>query len=304
MRPSLIYTGVLAMAAFLAGFFGPTLLGRGAGGPGTGALPPVAPAMAQAEEPPAPPAAREPAAPEPAAPEPEPAPTPVPPEQRLRIPILMYHELGDGPNNLYVRLSEFRAQLAYLQEAGYHPVTFDQAHRHLAEGAPLPEKPVVITFDDGYASFYTRALPLLREHGYPATLFVVTGFFGRANYVTWDQVREMAAAGIEIGSHTITHRDLRSLGQATLQRELTGAREELARQLGHEVGLLAYPLGRHDDRVVQAALAAGYRAAVTTSYGAATHGQNPLLYSRVRIWRGQTLAGFARQLAEASGQGG
>lgn len=225
----------------------------------------------------------------------------VPPEERIRkVPILMYHELGDVGNGLYVRVAEFGAHLEHIAANGYHPVTLEDVYRHFAQGRPLPPKPVVITFDDGYRTFWDVAVPMLEAYKYPATVFVVTGLVGKPNYLTWEHVRALPGMGFEIGSHTETHPDLRRLSGARLAQEVTGARTVLERQTGELIRFFCYPSGRYDDETLEAVRAAGYVAAVTTRYGPATPDETPLLWSRIRVDRRDTLAGFARKLAEAS----
>lgn len=221
-------------------------------------------------------------------------------ERLSRVPVLMYHELGDVENGLYVRVADFAAQLAYLAEAGYQPISMDALYDHFVHGRPLPRKPVVITFDDGYRSFWEVAVPLLQQYEYPAIVFVITELVGNARYVTWDQLRALPAMGFEVGSHTATHPDLRLLGDARLQQEIAGSRELLARELGQEVRYFCYPVGLYNDNVVQAVRDAGYLAAVTTQYGPATPEQDHALWARVRIERRDTLTTFAKKLAEAS----
>ncbi|MCG0238166.1 MAG: polysaccharide deacetylase family protein [Firmicutes bacterium] len=176
----------------------------------------------------------------------------------------------------------------YLARAGYNTVTLAQLYRHLTSGEPLPEKPVVITFDDGYASFYEHAFPRLRERGFVATLFVITDKVGTPRYVTWEQVREMAAAGIEIGSHTATHPDLRELEASQLEHEVSGSRKTLEEQVGVPVLFFCYPGGYYDEAALAAVQTAGYLGAVTTVFGAAAPGDDPLQWPRVPVSRGDT----------------
>lgn len=300
LRPAL--AAVLALAAFLGGYYGPglTLSGRSvpaaaphaasaAGTPAAAAAPAPGPdgAGPAAAEPPASPAPRwapgalaAAAADDGAGVQPQP---PVPRGARVPVPVLMYHAIAPGPNNLYVPPDEFAAHLEYLEREGYTAVTLRRMYEHFTAGAPLPPRPVVLTFDDGYADFYTTAYPLLKKHHFPATLFVITGSVGRPGYVTWDQVREMARGGIEMGAHSVNHPNLTFLDAIRLQAELAGSRRALAQAAGQPVHFFAYPSGRQNERVVAAARAAGYLGAVTTAYGPATPAQEPLLWRRVRI---------------------
>lgn len=272
------------------------------------------PPDARPEPPSPPPAAPEPAAQEPAL-EPAPVPPPAPPPAtspaaedpplvasvRARVPVLMYHVIGDGSSSLYVAVGDFEAQMDWLAKNGYHPVTLRQLYRNQTGGEALPDKPLVITFDDGYASFYTVGYPAFRKHRFPAVLFAVPGFFGRPGYVTAEQVLEMDRGGlIEIGSHTLHHHDLPSLGEAELTREVAGSKRDLEERLGHSVDFFCYPAGAYNAKVLAAVKAAGYLGAVTTKYGAVTPEQNSLEWRRIRISRGTSLDGFAAQIKGAS----
>lgn len=207
---------------------------------------------------------------------------------QVSVPVLMYHVMAAGPNNLYVAPEEFDAQLTWLTQQGYHAVTLQQLFDHFADDAPIPERPVVITFDDGYDNFYTAALPLLAKHKMVATLFVITGKVGQPGYITWEQTKAIAQAGMEIGSHTITHPDLRNVEAKGLQSELGDSQRILEERLGIPVRFFAYPGGRYSDQTL-AAMSRYYRGAVTTISGVATPCQDRLLLHRIRV--GQHLGG-------------
>lgn len=237
--------------------------------------------------------------------EPEPKPAPrIAPEQRVRrIPVLMYHEIGDVNNNNYVRRSEFEAQLQWLEENGYTPVTLGQVYAHINDFVPLPPKPVVLTFDDGYATFRSVVVPLLQRHRFTATAFITTGLIGRREHMTWDEVAQLPGLGIEIGAHSVTHADLRSLGGTRLTRELVESKRELEERTGARVDFFCYPAGKYNQQTPDAVKAAGYLGAVTTEYGPVTLVQTPFLWSRIRILRGETPASFARKIRNATGEG-
>jgi hypothetical protein len=142
--------------------------------------------------------------------------------------ILMYHELGSGPNSLYVPENNFREQMHYLKVNGFNVIPLSSA-RDLLLNRGSTTRTVAITFDDGYLSFYTKAWPVLKEYGYPATLFVCSQLVGCANYCNWEQLKEVQAAGIEIGSHTRTHPSLPSLNLEDLNKEVSGSKQEWSR---------------------------------------------------------------------------
>lgn len=215
---------------------------------------------------------------------------------RRAIPVLMYHEIGDGPGSLYLSASDFAAQLDRLQELGYQTISLRRLYDHMTKGAPVPERSVVLTFDDGYRSFHTRAVPLMKERGFTAALFVITGWVGRPGYVTWDEIRADAAAGFEMAAHTNDHLELPRLNTADGLWEARHSREVLERELGRPVPFFAYPAGRHDDRSVEIVRQAGFAGAVTTLPGPVTPDQDPFRWHRVRIGRGTSAATLERML--------
>jgi len=222
----------------------------------------------------------------------------------LNVPILMYHyvdhtppDTGPAAAGLTVSPREFGAQLDYLAAEGYHPVTIAQVYAAMTGGARLPSRPVAITFDDGGSDNHGVAFPILREHGFTATFFVITGYVGGRACMTWDQLREMQAAGMDIESHTVSHPDLRTLGAAGLAAELGRSREALATELGAGARFLSYPQGRFDKTVIAAARAAGYLGAVTTRHpGRLLSPISTFVWQRTRVSPGLSLSGFARIL--------
>lgn len=221
---------------------------------------------------------------------------------RRPVPVLMYHLVEEKAGrlaSLYVRPEDFRAQVAFLRQAGYQAVTLaDVARAWGLDGAPvrpLPPKPVVLTFDDGYESVYTQAFPVLRAVGWPATLFLIVDRLDTPGYLTDGMVREMVAAGFEVASHTLSHADLRTLGPARLRRELADSRARLQERFGVPVLTLSYPAGAFDDAVAAAARRAGYLLAVTTRPGLARP-DAPYALDRVRVSRGDTVAALRARL--------
>ena len=219
----------------------------------------------------------------------------------VAVPILMYHEIGDGPNQLYVRLGELERQLRYLAREGYRTVSLSEAVNMLAgkadRGVVAGYKPVVLTFDDGYRSHYTVVFPLLKEMNMTATFFVISGRIGRPGYVSWDELGEMAAAGMEVGCHSARHLDLaRVKSESVLGDEIGGARSALRERLGVDVSHFCYPSGKLNDAVVERVKREGYVGAVTTSPGWALPGSDPLRLRRIRVNRSDSLRVFKEKL--------
>lgn len=217
------------------------------------------------------------------------------------VPILMYHVVRrpypDSPYPaLYVPRAELAAQMAWLDRHGYVAVTL----RHVWEAwhgrAALPRRPIVISFDDGYRSHYTAALPILRAHGWPAVLNLDLSNLTERWGIRPGQVRALIEAGWEIDAHSLTHADLTALGEAGLQHEVAGSRAELRRRFGVPASFFCYPAGRYDGDVVEAVRAAGFLGATTTEVGLARRSE-PFTLDRVRIDGGDGARGLERKLA-------
>lgn len=190
------------------------------------------------------------------------------------VPVLLYHRVARRP---------FARQVAALEREGYRAVTLDRAWRSWHGGPPLPRRPVVLTFDDGYASQHGAALPVLRSRRWPGTLYLTLSRLGHPDGLSRTQVRGMLAAGWEVGGHTETHPDLTTVDAERLRRELSGARETLRAELGVAADHLAYPYGRFDATVAAAARAAGFRTATTIRRGLATAGEDPFALDRISV---------------------
>jgi peptidoglycan/xylan/chitin deacetylase (PgdA/CDA1 family) len=221
------------------------------------------------------------------------------------VPVLMYHVIADPPPgaawpHLFVSPAEFAAQVTWLKVHGFEAVTLAQMWRHWHHGAPLPKRPVVLSFDDGYHSVAAVALPILAEHDWAGVLNLKVGNVGEPGGLTERQVRRLLAAGWELGAHTITHPDLRTLDDAGLEREVRGSRAVLRRRFGVPVDFFCYPAGRYDDRVVAAVRRAGFLGATTTDEGLATR-RDPYRLKRVRVSRGDGVRGLASALPARSG---
>jgi peptidoglycan/xylan/chitin deacetylase (PgdA/CDA1 family) len=207
--------------------------------------------------------------------------------RRMAVPILMYHVISRAPAGvanaeLWVDKDVFADEMRALQAAGYTAITLQQAWDGWRHGGPLPRKPVVVSFDDGYLSHYTHAKPVLRELGWPGVLYLTTKSIGPGG-LTVRQIRSLMSAGWEIDSHTLTHPDLTTLDDAALARELRDSRTELQERFGVPVHFFAYPAGRHDARVRAATSAAGYLAATTVEEGVAHGADDPFALKRVRV---------------------
>lgn len=203
------------------------------------------------------------------------------------VAILMWHDVVPGKKQVWfdTTVQELTAQFQEFQRRKFHIVDLPTLYLHLAEGTPLPPRSLVLTFDDNNRGLYDYAFPLLKRFHYPATLFVHTDYVGVRTvkeHNTWAQLREMQASGlVTIGSLTRSHpADLRKLPDATVQREFSGSKAKLEKQLGHTVFACAYPEGHYDTRVARIAYACGYKMGVMEDWGNAGASQSLMLVHR------------------------
>jgi peptidoglycan/xylan/chitin deacetylase (PgdA/CDA1 family) len=240
-------------------------------------------------------------------PTPSPQPTPsVTTGYTATVPILMYHYLSEPPpgadiirRDLSVSPAQFDEHLAYLQEAGYQPVTMHQLSYALSQGTPLPPKPVIITFDDGYRDHYENAFPLLQKYGYSAVFFVFTQVIDEYNvdFLTWEMVTEMHQAGMEFGSHSYRHSDLTNRDVDFLVFEIVGSKEAIEARIGEPVRFFCYPSGRYDDLTIKVLASADFWGAVTTQWGGQQGYVDRFEMPRIRIRGNDSAAVLAEKLA-------
>ncbi|QDY76045.1 polysaccharide deacetylase family protein [Streptomyces qinzhouensis] len=224
------------------------------------------------------------------------------------VPVLMYHAVADAPAKetygLSVTPAAFAEQMAVLAERGLTPVTTAELGAAWRSGdrRPLPARPVLITFDDGYEGVHRHALPVLAGHGFASTLFVSTGWLRGAHeeggaldtMLDWDQVRELAAAGCEIGGHTHSHPQLDQIDDARLRFETEHCRDVVAGELGEVPRSFAYPYGYSSRRVRETVRAAGFAQAFAVGNGLARPAQGPYAVERLTVRRRTGLDEFTR----------
>lgn len=218
------------------------------------------------------------------------------------VSILMYHMIGDMKNNSAVMTEDnLRIQMQYLKDHGYHPITMQELYDYVTKGEKLPSKPVCITFDDGYLDSYTIVYPMMKEFGYPWTLFLITDDVGKSyNRMTWEQLKEMAGSGaVTIANHTLSHPKLHNLPtRAEKENEIIGANKALKYHLGIDNLWFAYPYGDYDDEVIDICKKAGIKLAVTTDAGRVHVGSYPYDLKRVYIGNNVSLARFMERLTK------
>ena len=241
----------------------------------------------------------------PPTPTPLPMPTPDGACRTVRVPILMYHYISEPPDpwdrmrtDLSVSPARFEEHLAYLAENGYQSITLDDLARALQVGSPLPPKPVILTFDDGHRDHYTEAFPLLQRYGYTGTFFVVTSLLDeeRPDYLSWEQVTEMHAAGMTVAPHSYTHPDLTGRAVDYLVWQILGSKEAIEARTGETVRFFCYPLGRYDETVIEVLRSLDFWGAVLTEQGI-DHGNGDLYtLRRVRVHGGYGAAELAKAI--------
>lgn len=201
------------------------------------------------------------------------------------VMVLNYHKVANEHMSLSVTLDDFEQHMKWLKEYGYTSITPDELYAFITEGAALPDKPVLITFDDGYKDNYTNAFPIMQKYGMKGTIFVVTGFLGvYENYLTWEQAKELLDKGFSIESHTYSHKSMTEASDDELMKELTKSKDKIKEKLGVEANFLAYPTGTYNLHIAALAQAAGYKGAFTIKYDNVSRETNVFAIERVPIF--------------------
>lgn len=215
-----------------------------------------------------------------------------------RVPILMYHSIStqcEDASHPYYRLSTspkvFQQHMQWLRQKGYRVVTLTEAVSFLRSGQE--SKLVAITFDDGFQDFYTRAYPVLETLGFPATIFLPTGYIGDTfkgkKCLSWNEIQELSRGRVVFGSHTVSHPQLRCLSSGRICEELLRSRETIEHRTGREVDSFSYPYAfpeedtKFKDFLIGALRRCGYSKGVSTVVGTATKMDDTLFLKRLPI---------------------
>jgi peptidoglycan/xylan/chitin deacetylase (PgdA/CDA1 family) len=226
----------------------------------------------------------------------------------------MYHSISCQANRKFKRFTVspdlFAQHMAYLHEREYVPISVGHAVRALSGGeATLPEHPVVLTFDDGFADFYTAALPVLERYKFAATLYIATAFIGGTSrwmhsegemerpMLTWDQLAEVSARGIECGAHSHSHPHLDLLLPSVAREEITRCKEILEDRLARPISTFAYPFGHHTTTVRRIVHSVGYTSACAVRSARVTGLHDPFMLARRTVTAGTGVDGFAALLS-------
>jgi peptidoglycan/xylan/chitin deacetylase (PgdA/CDA1 family) len=216
------------------------------------------------------------------------------------VPILLYHAVTSSPGSHIAPFTctpaEFERQLDAVVETGRTPMTFGELVDAESAGR-TPDRPVVITFDDGYADFAESALPALLARSLPSSVFLTSGWLeGRGQrepgpsdpMLSWSQLPELLECGVELGAHSHSHPQMDTLTAPALRDELVRPREQLEDALGRPVDLFAYPHGYNGPRVRRAARRSGYRAAAAVRNALHRTDEDPFAVSRLTVTRTTT----------------
>lgn len=193
----------------------------------------------------------------------------------VAVPVIVYH--GVRPNYIgetadvkryTIEPDTLERELTYLRDNKYNVISLGALSRFFDEGVPLPPRPIVLTFDDGWKNQYIYAFPLLKKYGFTATFFIFTSAVGHKNFMTWDEIREMDTSGMTIGGHTRTHPYLTKITDpVALTKEISGGKQVIEDHLGHSIDTFAYPFGLYNATTTREVRGAGYHIARTSKPG-------------------------------------
>lgn len=186
-------------------------------------------------------------------------------EVRPQVPVLCYHNIYTGQDKksstLAISREQFRAQIQALADSGYHTILPEQLHAYLTTGAPLPSRPVMITFDDTRAAHFSIAAPVLQEYGFKGVFFMMTVPIGKTGYMSAGQIQALADSGHVIGAHTWDHPHLEAAEGWDTVKQLIRPKHQLEKITGRPVRYFAYPFGEWNDAAIRQLRATGYKAA-------------------------------------------
>jgi peptidoglycan/xylan/chitin deacetylase (PgdA/CDA1 family) len=226
----------------------------------------------------------------------------------IKVPILMYHHVGDAPEgadsmriSLTIPTSEFEIQVAWLKGQGYESITLNDLLRYTKSQKLLPEKPVIFTFDDGYLDVFENAVPVLQKYGFVGSFAIITQFTGRSYgtnaYAPWQKIKEAQKLGMEIISHTQDHFDGTSekYDATFILRNLKDSQTDLLTNLGAKSPpILIYPYGHYDGEYLKLAQEAGYEMALTVEQGKTIYLDRLMEIPRIRVSRNENIEIFKR----------
>lgn len=219
----------------------------------------------------------------------------------IGVPVLYYHSvLPDSevttPNEVTISPEKLKEELQLVKDLGYTTLTLSELNDYLNNNMAIPEKSIVITFDDGYTDNYIHAFPILKELGMKATVFMIASQVDSGYYMSQDQLKDMSSYGIDIGSHTDNHVYLDTLSYDEQLKEMKDSKEKLEKILDKEVISIAYPYGNYNEDTKKAATAAGYTLAFTTNIGLDRRTSNKVELNRIYVSSAYSIETFKERL--------
>jgi peptidoglycan/xylan/chitin deacetylase (PgdA/CDA1 family) len=216
----------------------------------------------------------------------------------VSIPVLNYHSIGvTQGNTLVLDPKKLTRQMEFLAEQGYSPLTLSNFILLLEKKKTAPAKPVLLTFDDGYLDNYEQAMPILKLHGFPATIFISPGTIGQEGKLNWEQVKEMHEAGWDIQPHGMTHPHLPELTAAQQKEEIMQSRRQIEQQLGTNADIFCYPYGEFNKQTLKILKDEGFRYAFTIRQGRTTSTQEPFYLRRIYVNSEDSLQEWSKKLS-------
>lgn len=222
---------------------------------------------------------------------------------QVSIPVLNYHSVTIDPGNVVViSPAKLEAQMKYLHDHGYTPISLATFINLIEKksGLTAPDKPVLLTFDDGYVDNVEEAMPILAKYNFPATLFMSPGMVEDPSYLNWEQVKQLQQAGWDIQPHGMTHPHLPQLTAEQQAFEITEARKLIEEKLGTEADVFCYPYGEYNQTTLKLLKDHGFRYAFTIDQGYTTNQQSPYLLKRLFINGEENLKSFINKLPKTN----
>lgn len=213
------------------------------------------------------------------------------------VPVLYYHSIDPSESNeVILSPQKLKAQLQYIKDSGYTTLTMTELNDYISKHTPIPEKSIVITFDDGYKDNYTNAFPILKELDMKATIFVITSVIDDGYYLSKNEIKELSDYGIDIQSHTVKHLHLNTLSYEEQLQELKSSKETLEAITNKPVISVAYPFGDHDENTLKAAKASGYNLGFLTDKGLAKPTSQSISLNRIYVSSAYSMDTFKERL--------
>ena len=199
------------------------------------------------------------------------------------VTVLAYHKVSNAPSIYSIDPDLFERQMSYLAGNGYSSISLPYLAEALAGKTPLPDKSIIITFDDGYEDNYLTALPIMEKYGMRAAVFIAVDKVSQPGYMSWDQINAMQAKGVDIGSHSMSHPALTDISPSEQTKEILASKKALEKHLNRPVNFIAYPYGKFNPEMFNLLRQVGYRGAFSGISGLNFPGDNPYTLKRISI---------------------